>query len=270
MQIYINEISQQIDREKTVKTLRDHFKPEADIMILNGFPVKGEEVVTEGDRVVLIKRGEAPTTDELEALLVSRHTPGVHQKVKKVTVGIAGVGGLGSHVALALTRLGIGHLILADFDVVEPSNLNRQQYFIDQLGMPKVEALKEILSRINPYIEITANNVRVDESNLTEIFGQVDILVEAFDTPEAKAMLVNTALHKLTTVPIVAASGLAGYNEANLIQTRKVSDRLYLIGDLTSAAAPGWGLMPPRVMVTAGHQANQVLRLILNEEEEER
>lgn len=268
MDIYINEIKQKIDREETVHMVRDRFKPEADLMILNGFPAKGEEMVTDGDRVVLIIRGYEPKVDELEALLVSRHTPGVHQKVKQATVGIAGVGGLGSHVALALARLGIGHLILADFDVVEPSNLNRQQYFINQLGMPKVEALKEILFRINPYIKITVKNVRVDQTNFIEIFGQVDILVEAFDTPEVKAMLVNTALQKLTTTPIVAASGLAGYNEANLIQTRKVSERLYLIGDLTSAAKPGWGLMPPRVMIAAGHQANQVLRLILGEEEE--
>ena len=115
----------------------------------------------EGDRVVFIRRGEVPSADELEGLMVSRHTPGVHAKVKAATVGIAGLGGLGSAIAVALARTGVGCLVLADFDVVEPSNLNRQQYFVDQIGMYKTEALAENLARINPHVRVVTHAVKL-------------------------------------------------------------------------------------------------------------
>jgi len=122
---------------KTLFELRDAVKPAADVVILNGAAMSADAPLKEGDEVCLIKRGEAPSVDELEALMASRHTPGVHAKVKAATVGIAGLGGLGSAIAVALARVGVGKLIVADFDVVEPSNLNRQQYFVDQIGMLK-------------------------------------------------------------------------------------------------------------------------------------
>ena len=141
MQILVNEISMEIAEGTTLFQVRKRCNPGADILIFNGFPVQEDRPLAEGDRVVLIRRGEQPSPEEMEALLVSRHTPGVHQRVREASVGIAGVGGLGSAVAIALARVGIGQLLIADFDVVEPSNLNRQQYFIDQIGLPKVEAL---------------------------------------------------------------------------------------------------------------------------------
>jgi sulfur carrier protein ThiS adenylyltransferase len=242
-------------------------KPEADILILNGFPSTPETTVKEGDQVFLIRRGEQPTQDELEFLLAARHTPGVHARLKAATVGIAGTGGLGSAIAVALARIGVGRLIIADFDVVEPSNLNRQQYFIDQIGLHKVTALTENLCRINPYVVVEPHIVMLDPANIPTVFDNCTFVVEAFDRADMKAMLVNTVLELMPTVTIFAASGLAGYGSNNSIQTSRISSRLYLTGDGESEARPGNGLMAPRVGIAANHQANQVIRCILGEED---
>jgi sulfur carrier protein ThiS adenylyltransferase len=182
-------------------------------------------------------------------------------------VGIAGAGGLGSAVAVALARVGVGRLVIVDFDVVEPSNLNRQQYFIDQIGLPKVAALAANLQRINPYIAVEPHPVLLDPANIPALFAACSIVVEAFDRADMKAMLVDTVLARMPGVTVIAASGLAGYGPNNDITTRRISSRLYLSGDGTSEAQPGSGLMAPRVAIAAGHQANQVIRIILGEEE---
>ncbi len=268
MRIFLNERPIDLPQGTTLQQVRRQFKPQADLVVFNGFPVSDDPTLAEGDRVVLIRRGEYPSFEEMGALMAARHTPGVYETVKKATVGIAGAGGLGSFVAVALARVGVGRLIVADFDVVEPSNLNRQQYFVDQIGMPKVEALRENLHRINPYIEITPFNGRLTPQNVPTLFDGVDVLVEAFDAADQKAMLVESFLTHFPRTPMVAASGLAGHAPSNTIRTRKAAQRLYLVGDGCSAARPGCGLMAPRVGIAAHHQANAVLRLLLGEEPE--
>ena len=262
MKIQLNERMIEVKDGTTLFQLRDREKPSADVLIYNGAAVYDGVVLKNGDAVSLIRRGEIPPVDELEALMVARHTPGVHARIKNATVGIAGLGGLGSAVAVALARIGIGRLILADFDVVEPSNLNRQQYFIDQLGMTKAEALEINLKRINPYVQYEARCVRVTPENIPELFGAVDVMVEAFDRADQKAMLLQSFKGK----PIVAASGLAGYGPCETIGVRKMGDNIFIVGDLETGAAPGCGLMAPRVGIAAHMQANQVLRLLLGEE----
>jgi len=266
MQIFVNEQPQQVAAGETLFALRDRCKPNADVLIRNGYPQRDDAPLQENDRVVLIKRGEAPSSDELEALLVARHTPGVHARLKAATVGIAGAGGLGSSIAVALARSGVGRLILADFDLVEPSNLNRQQYFIDQLGLPKVDALRENLRRINPYVQVAVFHGRLDAQNLPQAFASADIIVEAFDDAGQKAMLVETVRRHFPQRPLVAASGMAGHGTANTITTRRAGSNFYLCGDGETGAAQGCGLMAPRVGVAAHHQANAVLRLLLGEE----
>ena len=199
--------------------------------------------------------------------MMARHTPGVHQKIKKSVVGIAGLGGLGSVVAIALARVGVGRLILADFDVVEPSNLNRQQYFFHQIGMPKVEALRENLSKINPCVNIQIHHEKLDRDNVERIFKETDVVVEAFDRADQKAMLITAVSEKMPQKYIVAASGVAGYGDNNEIKTVRFSSRLFIVGDQKTAARPGVGLMAPRVGIAAHHQANTVLRILLGEEE---
>ncbi|NJC89101.1 MAG: sulfur carrier protein ThiS adenylyltransferase ThiF [Desulfuromonas sp.] len=266
MRIAVNEQLYDAVPSSTAGTVRDEVKPDADVLIVNGFPAEPGQRLGDGDRLVLIRRGEVPSADELDALLTARHTPGVHERVKQATVGIAGVGGLGSAAAIALARTGVGRLIIADFDLVEPSNLNRQQYFLDQLGLPKVYALRDTLARINPHVHVTACHLRLTPGNIAEIFGAVDVLVEAFDRADQKAMLAETFTARFPDRPLVAGSGMAGFGPANSITTRRVFGSLYLCGDGETAAAPGIGLMAPRVGIAAHHQANAVLRLLLGED----
>jgi sulfur carrier protein ThiS adenylyltransferase len=262
MKIHLNERTIEVDAGTSLFRLRDTEKPDADVLIYNGAAVADDVTLAEDDRVNLIRRGEIPPPEELEALMVSRHTPGVHEKIKGATVGIAGLGGLGSAVAVALARIGVGRLVLVDFDVVEPSNLNRQQYFIDQIGLTKAEALEANLKRINPYVQYDVNCERVTPENIDELFGEVDVLVEAFDRADQKAMLLQSFRDK----PLVAASGMAGYGSGETIGVRKMGERIYIVGDLETGAAPGCGLMAPRVGIAAHMQANLVLRLLLGEE----
>jgi sulfur carrier protein ThiS adenylyltransferase len=266
VKIRINEISAIIEDGLKLGAVAELYKPGADVLILNGFPAPADSALYDGDEVFLIRRGEVPTREELEGLMASRHTPGVHARLKQASVGIAGVGGLGSAVAVALARVGVGRLVIADFDVVEPSNLNRQQYFTDQIGRYKVDALVENLQRINPYVTVEAHRVLLNPENIPAVFYDCEIVVEAFDRADMKAMLVNTVLESMPQSIIIAASGLAGYGPNNSIATRKISKRLYLVGDSVSEAAPGNGLMAPRVGIAASHQANQAIRIILGEE----
>ncbi len=265
MNIKVNDRIIEVSDSISLFEIKEQYKSDADIVIYNGFPVKENLELKDGDNIFLILRGETPSEEDFEYTLVSRHTPGVHEKVKCATVGIAGLGGLGSNIAIMLTRLGIKKLILVDFDVVEPSNLNRQQYFIKHLGMKKTDALQEILKDINPFVEVETIDVFLDESNIKGIFNDVDIVVEAFDSPTSKATIVNTVLHDMPEHYIVAASGLAGYYSNNSIKTKRISDKFYLVGDDESGAKPGCGLMAPRAALAASHQANTVLRIIMGE-----
>jgi sulfur carrier protein ThiS adenylyltransferase len=268
IEILLGEVSCTIPAGSSLYELKAQRKPEADVLIVNGAPATSDVSLQQGDAVVLIQRGEIPSRDELEALMVSRHTPGVHAKVRKATVGIAGAGGLGSSVAIALARVGVGRLIVADFDVVEPSNLNRQQYFVDQIGQPKVEALAANLARINPYVSIQSHGCRVTRQNLGDLFGDVDVMVEAFDRADQKAMLATGFGKDFPDTPLVLATGLAGHMPSNTVVTRTVGRSMIVVGDMETAAAPGTGLMAPRVGVAAHHQANAVLRIILGENPE--
>ncbi|MDH4198089.1 MAG: sulfur carrier protein ThiS adenylyltransferase ThiF [Candidatus Aminicenantes bacterium] len=177
-------------------------------------------------------------------------------------VGIAGAGGLGSNVALSLARVGVGKLIIADHDRIEPSNLNRQQYFVEQVGRKKVEALREILLRVNPYSAYDVHAVRVGARNVITLFGEADVMVEAFDKAAAKQMLIETWLTRFPDRPIVAASGLAGFGANRKIHTRRLG-RLYVCGDEESQPEPGTSPMAPRVALVANLQANLVVELLV-------
>ena len=211
--------------------------------------------------------GKILTKEEIKAALEERHSPEIQEKLSAGRVAIAGLGGLGSNVAYSLTRIGEGHLHLIDFDVVDITNLNRQQYFMEHLGMPKTDALESLLKKINPYLDIQTDCVRVTEDNIRELFGEWDIVCEAFDDPSAKAMLVNGILECFPEKKLVSASGMAGFGSSNSIVTKKVSDNFYLCGDMVSAPEYGRGLMAPRVAICAAHEANMITRLILGEED---
>jgi sulfur carrier protein ThiS adenylyltransferase len=262
--IFVNERPQSIPEGMTMRNLQDEKKPGADVIFVNGYSCREEYILKEGDHVVLITRGEIPGRGELEALMIARHSPGVHKCMKKAIVGVAGLGGLGSSVSIALARMGIGTLIVADHDVVEPSNLNRQQYFIDQIGLAKTDAMKKILARVNPYVHVAAHNLILTKQNIPEIFEKAYIVVECFDNAEEKAMILETVSEFLPDVYVIGVSGIAGYGDSNSIQTRRIGEKIFIIGDMEKPAGPGQGLMAPRVGIAAHHQADLVVSLLID------
>lgn len=264
--ITVNERPLKVSPGLTLGALRDREEPGADVLIRNGFPCRVDTTLQTGDMVVLIRRGEVPPADELEALMAARHTPGVHARLKQGIVGIAGLGGLGSMVAVALARVGVGEMILADFDVVEPSNLNRQQYEVGHIGMLKTEAMAEVLSRINPYVSLRTHSVKLDRCNIPAIFKDVMVLIECFDGPDQKAMLIESAREGLPNTFIIGASGMAGFGDGNRIQTIQAGEKIFITGDRVTAAEPGRGLMAPRVGIAACHQANLAVSLLVDPE----
>jgi sulfur carrier protein ThiS adenylyltransferase len=179
------------------------------------------------------------------------------------SVAVIGCGGLGSNAAAMLLRAGVRTLTLIDLDVVEESNLNRQLYFRDQFGRPKVEALAETLMRIDPEARLTLVAERVTPENLVGFVRGADVIVEAVDAADTKAMIVNVCMRDLPGTPLVTASGLAGYESANDIVTERPCDELYLVGDLTSDVRAGHSLLASRVMVAAAHEAHVAIRRLL-------
>lgn len=168
--------------------------------------------------------------DLKEEDLLKRNVKGISKKLKKTRVCILGLGGLGSNVAVLLARAGIGYLKLVDFDIVEASNLNRQQYRISHIGLKKTEAMKTIIKEINPFVEVETLDIKVDRKNIYSIIGDIEIVVEAFDSAETKAMTIEELLINKNKI-VVSASGMAGLGSANEIVTRKIKDNFYLIGD---------------------------------------
>ena len=203
-----------------------------------------------------------PTKEEWNKALTERHGKELHPAFSSATVAVCGLGGLGSNIAIALARAGIGKLILIDFDRVAITNLHRQQYKASQIGMYKTYALTDNLREINPYIELETHTERIAEENAVTLLKDADIICEAFDNAEAKAMLTDIVLSELPDKYLVAASGMAGMGVTNSIKTRKVTSRFYLCGDEASEVSDGIGLVAPRVALCAAHQAHTVLRIL--------
>ena len=203
-----------------------------------------------------------PTKDEWKKALEERHGKELQQAFSSATVAICGLGGLGSNIAIALARAGVGRLILIDFDRVDITNLHRQQYKADQIGAYKTVALSENLKEIAPYISLEVHTECITEENAVTLLSDADIICEAFDDAECKAMLTNTVLSEMPDKYLVAASGMAGMGVTNSIRTRRITSRFYLCGDETSEVSDGIGLVAPRVALCAAHQAHTVLRIL--------
>ena len=203
-----------------------------------------------------------PSKEEWNNALEERHGKALHKVFSSATVAVCGLGGLGSNIAIALARAGIGKLILIDFDRVDITNLHRQQYKADQIGTYKTEALTVNLREIAPYIELETQTKRITEDNAATLLQGADIICEAFDDAECKAMLTEIVLTEMQDKYLVAASGMAGMGVTNSIKTRRITSRFYLCGDETSEVSDGIGLVAPRVALCAAHQAHTVLRIL--------
>ena len=209
---------------------------------------------------------ERISREQLDQAFDARFPEEMQTKLRNARVAVAGLGGLGSNIAVMLARSGIGELLLVDFDTVDVTNLNRQMYLIPQLGKPKAEALPEILYQINPYLTYCSVCIKVTPDNVKELFSEYPIVCEAFDKPDQKAMLVRELLMQCPKTTVVSGNGMAGYADANEIRTCQVMKRLYVCGDQSTDVGNGIGLIAPRVAVCAAHEANKVLQLIMQTE----
>ena len=206
--------------------------------------------------------GEGAQMDPLEQRIGRM----ARERLAKARIGIAGAGGLGSNIAMMLARSGVGHLVIADFDTVDESNLNRQHYAREHVGASKVDALSQQIHAVDPRVEMQAFRLRVTPQNARELFGGCDIVCEAFDDAQAKAMLVEQLL-SLTPGPIVVSgNGMAGIGPASEIVTRRLGSRLYVCGDGESDVDAGEVLYAPRVMLCAAQQALVAVRIVLGDE----
>lgn len=209
---------------------------------------------------------ERISREQLDQAFDARFPEEMRTKLRNARVAVAGLGGLGSNIAVMLARSGVGELLLVDFDTVDVTNLNRQMYLIPQLGKPKAEALPEILYQINPYLTYRSVCIKVTPDNVKELFSEYPIVCEAFDKPDQKAMLVRELLMQCPKTIVVSGNGMAGYADANEIRTCQVMKRLYVCGDQSTDVGNGIGLIAPRVAVCAAHEANKVLQLIIQTE----
>lgn len=187
----------------------------------------------------------------------------ISRRLSEVRIGVAGLGGMGSHVASALVRSGISHLTIADFDTVDPSNLFRQCYLPSDVGRRKTEASAERLRAIEPDLDLTVFDGIVGRDNVCTVFSGCDVVCECFDRADAKAMLAESLLSGTEDVLLVSCSGMAGFGSSNDITTSRPMRRLYVCGDRESDSSRGPGLTAARVMVCAGHAANMAMRLAL-------
>jgi len=187
----------------------------------------------------------------------------ISKTLQSKKVGIAGCGGLGSNCAVALVRTGLHSLLLVDYDVITVDNLNRQYYFLDQVGMKKVNALRENILRINPGLNIVVSDCKLESADVPLLFSGCDVVVEAFDLADQKMMLIETMLEFLPHIPVVSGNGMAGWGRTNILSSQKI-DNLYICGDGISEVGPGMPPLAPRVGIVAHMQANAVLEILLN------
>ena len=236
-------------------------RPAGTIALVNGRHMDPEAHLKDGDSVCFLEGGGVFVSKAADTLLSERYSRPVFERVSRARIGVAGLGGIGSHVAEALVRAGVKHLVIADFDTVDQTNLNRQNYTVRDIGRPKAEATLGKLMDINPDAEVVAHNVKVTPDNILGIFSTCDIVCEALDSPLSKAMLVETLLALDMDIKVVSCSGMAGFESSNSINTVRRMERLYVCGDGQSDSSSGAGLVASWVMVCAGHVAHMAVRL---------
>jgi sulfur carrier protein ThiS adenylyltransferase len=188
----------------------------------------------------------------------------IKEHLSSFRVGIAGAGGLGSNCAVALARSGVGALVIADFDIVEEINLNRQFYFINQVGMNKTEALRDNIKMINPSIQLEMHNLKLTPENIPSVFAGCDVIVEAFDEAEMKEMIIVTVQTAMGGVPLVVGSGMAGWGNTELLKSRKLDDFLYVCGDESTESSDEVPPLAPRVGIVSHMQADVVIGILMN------
>jgi sulfur carrier protein ThiS adenylyltransferase len=207
----------------------------------------------------LSPRKDADVTQETQAIF-ARNVAGSTEILARARVAIAGCGGLGSNAAVALTRSGVGSLILVDFDRVEPSNLNRQYFFQSDLGEPKVHALARHLRAINPAIQLTTHETRLTSERVVALFAEADLLIEAFDHAGSKKWLVEAWCKAFPEKAVVIGNGLSGAGHLDELRVQRVAN-MYFCGD--GRTDMSMGLSAPRVAIVANMQAAVAVEILM-------
>lgn len=263
MKIKLNE--REIEVKDNTKLFDVVSKTEYDVIILNGHLCNNNYNLKAQDEIYFFNKNKSFTDEELELFLTARHTPAIQNKLKNAKIAVAGLGGLGSHIAVSFARMGIGHLKLMDFDIVDPTNIHRQYYFLDQIGMFKTDALEQNLKRINPFIDYEFECIKINEENIKTLFHGYDFLMEALDNAKAKTMLINGALTNYPKLTVIAASGVAGFDDIEKVHTKKLGKNLFVVGDFINETKPGIGLTATRVTAIANMQAHIAIRKLIGE-----
>ncbi len=188
----------------------------------------------------------------------------IKSHLAKFKVGIAGAGGLGSNCAVALARSGVGTLVISDFDIIEGSNLNRQYYFTDQVGMLKTIALKDNIARINPDTIVIAYQIKLNSSNIPVVFEGCVIVIEALDQSDMKEVLIETMQQRMKDTPLIIGSGVAGWGKSDSVRFRKIDDTLFVCGDESTEVSDSMPTMAPKVGMVANMQANVAIEILMN------
>lgn len=263
MKLFINGRNYQIESGVTISDLLKEFKLDADIFIVNTLMVDEKYILQDGDEVTLIKRGVIPDACELEYMLISREGITVYSMLKKSCVAVCGLGGLGSTAAISLARAGVGRIKLIDFDVVEPSNLNRQHFFIEQIGMKKTDAMLDTLKKVNPYITLESINIYLSKDNINGLFDDCDVVLECFDKAENKIMLIEEFSRLYKDKYLIGASGVAGFFDTDLIKKKSIGKNILIVGDFENEAGFHKGLTSSRAGTAGNIQANEAIRYLL-------
>ncbi|RLF23596.1 MAG: hypothetical protein DRN15_03705 [Thermoprotei archaeon] len=197
-------------------------------------------------------------------LLIKGFTIEVQQKLKKATVLIAGVGGLGSIVSLCLAGAGIGRLVLVDHDVINVSDLNRQFLFsYSDVGKPKVEVACRRLKSLNPFIKAIGLKLTIDERSMERVIDdfKVDVVIDCLDNIESRMILNKVVVKK--EIPMVhgGVRGLKG--EIMVIVPRKTPCLQCLLPQLTKGEKRREiPVIGPIVTIIGGLEALEAIKII--------
>lgn len=249
----------------TYASLRESLDLTGDALIVGGHSKPWDTPVNAGDEVLIFDSSTSPSPALWRAIYDARYGHDIMQRLQNGRVAVCGLGGLGSLVAQELARLGVGHLLLIDGDHVEPTNLARQHYRLEQIGMPKTDALAQTITASAPLTTVETATCWLDAENIPTLLADWPIVCECLDRPETKALFTSTVLAALPQSILVSASGMAGYGSGNDITAKQLLPRFYQVGDGKSEGEEGIGLMAPRVGLCASAQATLVMRLLLGE-----
>jgi sulfur carrier protein ThiS adenylyltransferase len=198
---------------------------------------------------------------DFEQALSGYFSPEQLARVRRTRVGLAGAGGLGSNIAVCLVRSGFRDFEIVDFDLIEMKNLNRQYYFLDEVGQPKAATLAARLNKINPRASVRARQVRLHAGNINDYFQDRDIIFEAFDGAGSKALLLESFAESGKL--LVFGNGLAGLSNENEIKIKKVRQNIFMVGDGVSGVGSDKPPLAPRVVACASLMAACALEALL-------